>query len=194
MTVDAANRYGLVAANLVKHYGGGYTGPGNSPEEPLSTVTATDHNALVTSNLIKLRGTCADGQPVTEPMPTITADGLHVGEVRAFLVKYFSTAVGQACDEPLHTATAKARFGLVTVHGEEYQIVDIGMRMLEPRELYRGNGFMDEYIINIKLGQKWLTKAEQVAKCGNAVPPQFSQALVEANLPEMCVRLGATGD
>jgi DNA (cytosine-5)-methyltransferase 1 len=190
-TVPTANRYGLVAASLVKHYGGGYTGPGNGVEEPVSTVTATDHNSLVTSHLIKLRGTCAHGQRVDEPMPTVTSGGLHIGEVRAFLVKYFSTAVGQSLKEPLHTATAKARFGLVTIHGEDYQIVDIGMRMLKPRELYDAQGFPKTYIIDVTVNGKRLTLAEQVDKCGNAVPPAFSRALVMANLPEMCEQVAA---
>lgn len=148
-------------------------------------------SALVTSHLVKLRGTCADGQPVTEPMPTITAGGLHVGEVRAFLLKYYGSADnGQQLDEPLHTITTKDRFGLVTIEGIDYQIVDIGMRMLEPRELFGGQGFPSSYIIDVDADGKKYPKSAQVARCGNAVPPQFSEALVRANLPEMCVGSG----
>lgn len=192
LTVDTSNRYGLVAASLAKHFGGNYSGPGNGVDEPLSTVTATDHNALVTSNLIKLRGTCADGQPVTEPMPTITAGGLHVGEVRAFLLKYYGSADnGQTLSEPLHTVTSKDRFGLVTVEGEDYQIVDIGMRMLEPHELFAAQGFPQDYIIDRDCDGKRYSKTDQVARCGNAVPPPFAKALVEANLPEMCGQFDA---
>jgi DNA (cytosine-5)-methyltransferase 1 len=34
-------------------------------------------------------------------------------------------------------------------------------------------------------GNKY-SKEKQVARCGNAVPPPFAEALVRANLPEMC--------
>jgi DNA (cytosine-5)-methyltransferase 1 len=190
LTQDASNRYGLVAASLVKHYGGGYTGAGNDPGEPLSTVTAVDHNALVTSHMIKMYGTNV-GQRTDEPLHTITAGGFHLGEVRAFLLKYYSTNVGQELDEPLQTVTTKHRFGLVTVHGEDYQIIDIGMRMLEPRELFKANGFPDDYIIDVEINGKKCSKASQVARCGNAVPPHFVKALVEANLPEMCGQISA---
>ncbi|MEK5480330.1 DNA cytosine methyltransferase [Paenibacillus sp. FSL R5-0407] len=191
LTQDTSNRYGLVTAFMAKHYGGNYAGAGNNLQDPLSTVTTTDHNALVTSHLIKLRGTCADGQTITEPMPTITAGGLHVGEVRAFLLKYYGSADnGQQLDEPLHTVTTKDRFGLVTVEGIDYQIVDIGMRMLEPHELFAAQGFPDNYIIDVDADGKRYPKSAQVARCGNAVPPPFAAALVRANLPEMCVGSG----
>jgi DNA (cytosine-5)-methyltransferase 1 len=193
VTAGGSGKTNLVAAFLAKHYGGGYTGPGADMDEPAPTVTTRDHSALVTSHLIKLRGTCADGQLITEPMPTITAGGLHVGEVRAFLLKYYGTAVGQRCDEPLSTITTKHRLGLVTVHGQDYQIVDIGMRMLEPHELFAGNGFPLNYIIDRDADGKRYSKAAQVARCGNAVPPDFAKVLVEANLPEMCNRFDAAG-
>ncbi|MBU5672695.1 DNA cytosine methyltransferase [Paenibacillus brevis] len=189
----AAHAMGMVTAFLAKHYGGNYTGPGADLQEPAPTVTTVDHNALVTSHLVKLRGTCQDGQPVTEPMPTITAGGLHVGEVRAFLLKYYGSADnGQQLDEPLHTVTTKDRFGLVTVEGVDYQIVDIGMRMLEPHELFAAQGFPAKYIIDVDADGKKYPKSAQVARCGNAVPPPFAEALVRSNLPEMCVGSGQT--
>ncbi|MBP2646361.1 MAG: cytosine-specific methylase, partial [Firmicutes bacterium] len=141
LTLDASSRYGLVAAFLAKHYGGNYTGPGADLNGPLPTVTAVDHNALVTSHLVKMKGKNI-GQPVTDPLQTITAGGLHFGEVRAFLLKYYGTSTGQGVNEPLHTITTKDRLGLVTIHGQDYQIVDIGMRMLEPRELFAAQGFI----------------------------------------------------
>jgi DNA (cytosine-5)-methyltransferase 1 len=185
-TVDTSNRFSLVTANIMKYYEGGYKGPGASMDDPLPTVTTKDHNALVTSHLLKLRGTCQHGQPVDDPMPTVTAGGLHIGEVRSFLIKYFGTGTGQGCDKPLHTITTKDRLGLVTVQGVDYQIVDIGMRMLEPRELFRGQGLPDSYIIDHDLEGKKFSKATQVAKCGNAVCPQLAEALVRANLPDLC--------
>lgn len=187
--VAGGNKFGLVSAFLAKHYDGGYTGSGADLSAALPTVTTKDHNALVTSHLIKLRGTCQHVQAVTSPMPTITAGGLHVGEVRAFLLKYYGASTGQACDEPLHTITSKHCFGLVTVHGQDYQIVDIGMRMLEPHELFAAQGFPVDYntsYIKRDGKRKRLSKAAQVSLCGNSVPPVLAEVLVKANLPELC--------
>lgn len=76
--------------------------------------------------------------------------------------------------------------GLVTVDGITYRIVDIGMRMLQPHELYRAQGFPEWYIIDQDYRGKKYAKDKQVARCGNAVPPPFAEALVRANLPELC--------
>lgn len=178
-----ADKSQLVTAFLAKHYTGVV---GAELIQPLPTVTTVDHNALVTSHLVKLRGTCQHGQPVTDPMPTVTAGGLHIGEVRAFLLKYYGTNIGHPADEPLQTVTTKHRFGLVTVRGEDYQIVDIGMRMLEPHELFAAQGFPADYVIDHDATGKKFTKTAQVARCGNAVCPPLAAALVRANLPEMC--------
>ncbi|PJX23866.1 hypothetical protein CAP48_12385 [Advenella sp. S44] len=106
---------------------------------------------LVTSHLVKLHNN-QYGQSVEEPMPTLTAVGGHVGEVRSFLVKYYEGEQdGVSLQEPLHTVPTRDRFGLITVHGVDYQIVDIGLRMLTPRELYRAQGFPESYIIDQKL-------------------------------------------
>ncbi|MBC6485899.1 DNA cytosine methyltransferase [Aeromonas hydrophila] len=178
-----ADKSQLVLASLAKHYTGVV---GAELTKPLPTVTTVDHNSLVTSHLVKLRGTCQHGQPVTEPMPTVTAGGLHIGEVRAFLLKYYGTDSTIPCSEPLHTVTTRDRFGLVTVRGEDYQIVDIGMRMLEPHELFAAQGFPADYVIDHDATGKKFTKTAQVARCGNAVCPPLAAALVRANLPEMC--------
>jgi DNA (cytosine-5)-methyltransferase 1 len=120
-------------------------------------------------------------------MPTVTATGQHIGEVRAFLLKYYGTAVGQSVNDPVHTITTKDRLGLVAIRGQDYQIADIGMRMLEPHELFAAQGFPSDYIIDRDCDGKKYPKSAQVARCGNAVPPPFAEALVRANLPEMCV-------
>ncbi|WP_293797303.1 DNA cytosine methyltransferase [uncultured Pantoea sp.] len=187
-TVTAGgNKFAVVSAFLAKHFGGSYTGPGAAMDAPAHTVTTTDHHALVTSNLIKLRGTCKDGQRTDTPMPTITAGGQHVGEVRAFLMKYYGNEKGGVgLTEPLGTVTTNDRFGLVTVDGADYQIVDIGMRMLQPHELYAAQGFPSWYVIDRDYRGNKYAKDKQVARCGNAVPPPFAEALVRANLPEMC--------
>lgn len=186
MTVDSSNRYGLVTSFLHKYYDGGYKGAGESIEKPLPTVTAWDHNSVVTANLIQMNNHC-DGRDIREPIPTITAGDGHFGEVRAFLVKYYGQGTGQDIKEPLDTVTSRDRFGLVTIEGVDYQIVDIGLRMLEPRELYGCQGFPDDYIIDHDYTGKSYPRSEQVRRCGNAVCPPIPAALVRANLPDLCV-------
>lgn len=124
------------------------------------------------------------GQSIEEPLHTITASSNHFSLVSAFLLKYYGSGIGQSVEEPLHTITTKDRFGLVTVQGQDYRIADIGMRMLEPRELFRGQGFRDSYIIETDINGKKYSKAKQVARCGNAVPPQLARAIVRANCLE----------
>jgi len=105
-----------------------------------------------------------------------------MGEVRAFLIKYYGTDQDPRLDGPLGTVTTKDRFGLVTVmiDGEEYVIVDIGMRMLTPRELFNAQGFPPDYIIDRDANGAPITKTAQVAKCGNSVCPPMAEALVRA--------------
>ena len=186
MTVDSSNRYGLVTSFLHKYYDGGYKGAGESMEKPLPTVTAWDHNSVVTANLIQMNNHC-DGRDMRDPIPTITAGDGHFGEVRAFLVKYYGQGTGQDLKEPLDTIPTHDRFGLVTIKGVDYQIVDIGLRMLEPRELYGCQGFPDDYIIDHDYTGKTYPRSEQVRRCGNAVCPPIPAALVRASLPELCV-------
>ncbi|MDA5499922.1 DNA cytosine methyltransferase [Yersinia aleksiciae] len=187
ITAGGGGKSRLVSAFLAKHFGGNYTGPGADLGQPAHTVTTVDHHALVTSNLIKMRGTNT-GQKVTEPLQTVTAGGNHFGEVRAFLLKYYGNEKeGVSLNDPLHTVTTNDRFGLVTVEGIDYQIVDIGMRMLQPHELYAAQGFPSWYIIDRDYTGTKYAKDKQVARCGNAVPPPFAEALVRVNLPEMCI-------
>lgn len=186
MTVDGSNRYGLVTSFLHKYYDGGYKGAGESMENPLPTITAWDHNSVVTANLIQMNNHC-DGKDIRQPLPTITAGDGHFGEVRAFLIKYYGQGTGQDIQEPLDTVTSRDRFGLVTIEGEDYQIVDIGLRMLEPRELYGCQGFPDDYIIDHDYTGKTYPRTEQVKRCGNSVSPMIPNALVRANLRELCI-------
>lgn len=186
MSVDGANRRRRVTTFLHKYYDGGYKGAGESVENPLPTVTAWDHNSMVTANLIQMNNHC-DGRDIREPIPTITAGDGHFGEVRAFLIKYYGQGTGQDVKDPLDTVTAQDRFGLVTINGTDYQIVDIGLRMLEPRELYGCQGFPDDYIIDHDYTGKTYPRSEQVRRCGNAVCPPIPAALVRANLLELCV-------
>ena len=159
---------------------------GQMIKEPLMTVDGSNRYGLVTSFLSKFYKS-GTGQDIREPLHTITTSAGHFGEVRAFLIKYYGEGTGQDIKAPLDTITSKDRFGLVTIEGVEYQIVDIGLRMLEPKELYGCQGFPDDYIIDHDFEGKTYSRTEQVKRCGNAVPPPFAQAIVKANLPELCV-------
>lgn len=159
---------------------------GQTIEDPIMTVDSSNRYGLVTSFLSKFYKS-GTGQDLREPLHTITTSPGHFGEVRAFLIKYYGDATGQDIEKPLDTVTTKDRFGLVTIEGVDYQIVDIGLRMLEPRELYGCQGFPDDYIIDHDYTGKTYPRSEQVRRCGNAVCPPIPAALVRANLPELCV-------
>lgn len=160
---------------------------GQGIKEPIMTVDGSNRYGLVTSFLSKFYRT-GIGQDVREPLGTVTADagGGHFGEVRALLIKYYGQGTGQDIRKPLDTVTAQDRFGLVTIHGTDYQIADIGLRMLEPKELYGCQGFPEDYIIDHDSEGKSYPRSEQVKRCGNAVCPPIPAALVRVNLPELC--------
>jgi DNA (cytosine-5)-methyltransferase 1 len=191
-TVTSVDHHSVVGANLV-HLGHGEGADGTRRfshgvrdlQQPLNTITASGATAgLVTSNMIKLRGDNV-GSAAAEPLHTISAQGLHHGEVRAFLIKYYGTDQDPRLAEPMHTIPTKDRFGLVMVHGEPYAIVDIGLRMLAPRELYRAQGFPETYIIDRGADGRALTKTAQVRMCGNSVCPPLARAIVTANYREL---------
>lgn len=188
--VAGAAKHALVAAFLAQHNGGAV---GRDAAQALSTLTVRGtQQQIVTSHLVKLKGTSRDGQRVDEPMHTIAAGGQHFAEVRAFLVKYYSAARhGQRLAEPMHTQTVKARLGLVTVQGVDYRIADIGMRMLTPRERFRAQGFPDTYKIDVMVDGRPITETEQGALCGNSVCPDVAQALVAANFRVEAQRMSA---
>jgi DNA (cytosine-5)-methyltransferase 1 len=187
--VAQGQKHALCAAFLAKHYSdrptGGWNG-GAAADRPIDTITVRDHHALVATHLAKFYGT-STGSPLDEPAPTITAGGWKLAQVAAFLVRYNGTGDAESAQLPLGTLTTKPRFGLVTVTiaGEEYVIVDIGMRMLTPRELFRAQGFTDDYEIE-PLGPsgKPLTKTAQIRMCGNSVCPPVAAAIVRAQLEE----------
>ncbi|URF02834.1 DNA cytosine methyltransferase [Cupriavidus campinensis] len=185
-TVTTVDHHALVSAQLVECGGrAGQSWPRDA-SEPMQTITAKGDTAIATSHLVKLRGECT-GSSTDEPVATITGGGTHIGEVRAFLVKYYSEGgQDQNCRDPMHTIPTKDRLGLVTVAGEQYQIADIGMRMLEPHELYAAQGFPSTYVIApIMANGRPLPKHAQVRMCGNSVSPPMAAALVRANVPDM---------
>jgi DNA (cytosine-5)-methyltransferase 1 len=134
------------------------------------------YGGIVVVNGIPLRSSAP------EPVPTISAQGTHIAEVRAFLVKFYRDG-GQwsGLGEPMHTIPTRDRMGLVTVHGQDYVIADIGMRMLQPRELARAQGFEDDYQLAIDYEGRPLSKSAQVRMVGNSVCPGLAAALVREN-------------
>lgn len=222
MTIDAANRYGLAAASLVKYYGSDQHG--QDVGAPLHTVTAKDREGILTAHITEYHG-ASIGTMVRDPAAT-TLGNDHQGLVATHMVKMKGTNLGGPMSDPVHTITAGGgHFGVVTtviakaepgadlshwpeirellntycgydlgpedvilfrIGGVWYFMADIGLRMLTPRELYRANGFPDDYKIDRDYKGNVYGKSKQVARCGNAVPPPFATALVRANLPEWC--------
>lgn len=173
--VAGGAKHALVAAFLTKHFGGVV---GHGIERPIGAVTSRDHHSLSIAFLTKFYKT----------VPTVTAGGQHLGEVRAFLTKHFAD---EGAQRQLPGAVSdRMRLGLVSIAGETFAISDIGMRMLTPRELFRAQGFGDEYVIDIArpLDGKPLTKEQQTALAGNSVPPALAAAIVRANFGERARR------
>lgn len=189
LTVDASNRYGLTAAHIVKYYSGDNS---SSCEEPLGTVTTHDRCGLVESHLCVLRNG-EDCKPMNEPLPTVCTSAGHFAEVRTRLCKHPpETDLGHWAEirSMLNTycgyTIAEDEVLILEIGGEAYYINNIGLRMLEPRELYNAQGFPPDYIIDHDYKGNTYPRTKQIARCGNAVPPPFAEALVRANLPEMC--------
>ena len=212
-TITGKHGYAIVApymgTNTTNH-------PGGNCKEPIHTITTGNQQCLITPTLIQYsetRDNSITGQHIKDPIMNVDGanrqgrvtaflhkyyDGGYKGAgesvenplstvVRAFLIKYYGQGTGQDIKAPLDTVTAQDRFGLVTINGTDYQIVDIGLRMLEPRELYGCQGFPDDYIIDHDYTGKTYPRSEQVRRCGNAVCPPIPSALVRANLPDLCV-------
>ena len=190
MTIDAANRYELAAASLTAYYGADRHG--QDAKAPLRTVTARDRAGLTLASLVKMKGTNLGGA-VSEPVQTITAGGGHHGVVTTEVRKAEPGAelhnwpkIRSLLNIHCGYALADDEVLLLELGGAWYFIADIGLRMLIPRELYRANGFPDDYIIDRDYTGREYPKFKQTARCGNAVPPPFAEALVRANLPEWC--------
>lgn len=179
-----------------------------SPESPVSTITTANRVGVVAAHLAHLRGNC-DARDLDDPLQTVSAAGQHhavveyrlspedeAGALRvaAFLMEYYSEG-GQWSDlrDPINTITTKDRLALVTVtiKGTPYVIVDIGLRMLTPRELYRAQGFREDYIIDHGHDGRKFTKDQQVRMVGNSVPPDVIAAIYRANLGELSIRKAA---
>lgn len=200
--VGGAAKHALVTAFLEQANGGGPNGnpaPARSASDPLSSITSTgSQQRVVTAHMAKLRCT-SSAADVAEPLSTISAGGEHhavvectlspeaeAGALRvaAFLTTYYGNGDAVSLRDPLDTITTRDRLALVTVHlhGQPYVIVDIGLRMLKPRELYRAQGFPLDYIIDRTADGTPLTGTQQVRMVGNSVSPPPLRALAEANL------------
>mgnify|MGYP001542308601 CR=1 FL=1 len=188
-TITAKDREGVTVASLSEFHG---TSVGTSPKKPLGTVLSKDHQAVQTAHMVKLKGTNLGG-PVMDPVQTITAGGGHHGVVTTEIVKAGAGAdlrnwpkIRAALNEFCGYRLEDNEVILFLIGGAWYFMADIGLRMLTPRELYRANGFPDDYQIERDYMGHVYGKTKQVARCGNAVPPPFATALVRANLPEWC--------
>ena len=184
-TITSVNSHYLVTPYIAQYHSYDSTARGQLITDPLLTVDTSNRYAVIAPYMMHMYGT-STGRSVKDPVGTITSHGQHIAQVQAFLIKYYGQGTGQSLNEPLDTVVSKDRFGLVMIYGELYQIYDIGMRMLTPRELYLAQGFPEDYIIDRDYTGKSYPKDKQVARCGNAVPPPFAVALVRANWPERC--------
>ena len=193
ITAGGAGKAGVVAAFLAQHNTAREgVNPGTDARAPVSTITAAGgHQTVVAAHMLNLRGSDRRDAAIDVPAPTVSAQGNHAATVYAFLAKYYGEGLpSQAIDEPLHTVTTKPRHGVVTVTigGQPYAIVDIGMRMLTPRERFSAQGFRPDYVIDrgeLEDGTIIpLTLEQQGRMCGNSVVPALAEALVAANYRE----------
>lgn len=196
----AAHAMGIATAFIEQANGGFNATPAQSAERPMTTVTNSgSQQRLAVASLATLRRNCT-GQPITGQVPAITAGAEHHAlveyqlapeveagalQVAAFLMSYYGTDNTSRPDDPSPTVTTKDRLALVTVtiRGTPYVVVDIGLRMLQPRELYRAQGFPDDYRIDHGHDGRKFTKSEQVHMCGNSVSPPHMAAIARANDP-----------
>ena len=189
-TVDGSNRYGLQIPFLTKYYSGAEQSFGC--HSPIHTITTKDRMSVCTNYLTILRHNM-DCRSVQEPLNTITTSGAHFANTRVYIRKYsegcslgYWSKVRELLNRYTEWELADDEILIFNIKGVEYYISDIGLRMLQPKELYRAQGFPDDYIIDHDYTGKSYPKSKQVARCGNAVPPAFAKALVEANLPKWC--------
>lgn len=207
------NKHAAVAAFLSTFY---TNGGRHDLVDPAPTITAgSNHHAVVCAHM-EQANTGRIGHPIAKPISTVTANGAHqrlvettlveadalppamlerATTVAAFLVKYYGMEeAGHSVAKPLGAVTGKDRFAVVTVtiDAVTYVIVDIGLRMLKPRELARAQGFPDDYVLdpecwyltdkgNAKFGR--LPVSHQISAIGNSVCPPMARALVTANQP-----------
>lgn len=205
--VASGGGHGIMSAFL-EQANGGYASEnsGHAADEPLTTITATgSQQRIVTAHLTAMAQNVV-GNDLREPLPTILAGAIRFGAVEctispeheagalrvaAFLVKYYGTGANvPTLRDPVDTITTRDRLALVTVliKGTPYVIVDIGLRMLKPHELFRAQGFPKGYIIDRTANGTPLSTTAAVRMVGNSVSPPPIAALARANLDKVKVR------
>lgn len=186
-TITTQDHHALLAAHLIRMFGTSTGGSLNEPSKTVMSAGGGGKSGLVAVNLCRHYGE-SNGTDVGEPAPTImSGGGGKTSAVYSFLSRFNGNpdkGEGVSLDHPTGTVTSKDRFALVTVNQVEYVIADIGMRMLEPHELYRAQGFPESYEIAPIFNGKRLSKTAQVRMVGNSVCPPVAAALVKANYEE----------
>lgn len=188
-TITAKDHHSLLAASLVQTGHGERKGQAPrtmSLERPLGTVVSSANNhALSTVFLAHYNTTGGTDQSVADPLHTVTTRARHslisaeIGENLAGAIWTARFLRRYADDVPVTWLNIGGRLRpvvIVVVDGCEYLLTDLGLRMLEPRELARAQGFPDSY-------QLTGTKAQQIAGIGNSVCPPVAEALVRALFP-----------
>lgn len=189
-TITSKEKFACVAPYLVKHYTCGQNI--ENIESPLPTITGVNKNSISLPFLTQYYGGADHANTVANPLQTITTKARHfLCEVS--VKKYDKSAylgnwekVRDLLNEHTDWELADDEILIFNINGEEFFIFDIGMRMLQPKELYAAQGFPDDYIIDHDYTGKQYPKTKQIARCGNAVPPPFATALVRANFPDEC--------
>jgi DNA (cytosine-5)-methyltransferase 1 len=180
MTIDSSPRYALASCFLTKFY---KSGIGQSVDEPMHTITTSP------GHFGEVKILMVDKQEVNNNLSIKDHNERNefiqkCNWVASFIIEYYGSGTGQILTDPLHTVVTKDRFALVTIYGIDYIIVDIALRMLKPRELFRAQGFPESYIIDRDYTEKYYPISKQVARCGNSVVPIMARALVAANYIE----------
>lgn len=189
-TVTAIDHNALTAPFLTQYYGG--ADHANTVNKPLQTITVQPRHFLCKNFLTVLRNNM-DSQSIEEPLKTITAHASHFADTKVYIKKYspgcnlkYWPKIKVMLNEYTEWDIADDEVLIFNIDGIEHFISDIGLRMLQPDELYKAQGFPDDYKIAVDYKGNTYPKSKQVARCGNAVPPPFATALIRANLPEYC--------
>ena len=187
-TVDGSDRYALAAAHLTQYFGG--EGHYHSVDKPLATVTACEREGVVAAYLSKYYG----GVDVRKPLMTIMSRGKFaqvVVKIKKADVEVsfgFWTEIRKLLNEYCGYNLAGDEVLLLKIGDELFFMSDICLRMLSPRELYDAMGFPHDYVIDRYADGSPISRADQVARCGNAVCPAMAEAMVRANLQDECLK------
>lgn len=194
---DGAGKSQLVTAFVAQHNNDsrreGRVNPGRSADKPLSTVTRSGSQQSVVAPFLQAYYGTGDGDAENKPVRTVTTKDRH-GHVEAALdVPPFTPEQAERAREVAELLRSfgfwdDREFVTLTIDAVTYVIVDVGMRMLVPRELYRAQGFPEDYEIERGVDGTQFSKSVQVSCCGNSVCPPVAAALVSANCSHLAAR------